>query len=291
MKGLRLLLFLVVLAHLLPAQKGSLGEEKRFAYYLFQQHLYTDCQLQLDNILLHYEMSNDVQDSLHFMYADCLSRKGANREAASQYEAIRPYSPMGGYARLLAIENYCKSGDVEYAANLMEMSSIPDSKQAPLWNYYHLSVLLMNNDVKSFLRFRSGHTDDAPFFLTKNQELDAFAVKLKKANGKSMFLAGLMSAVVPGSGKIYAGKWRQGIVSFLPLAIMGLQTWEAYDKAGIKSPRFIFFGSLFTLFYIGNIYGSAISVSVRKQEIQNEIRNEMVLNLHLALEHVLGKGN
>ena len=123
----------------------------------------------------------------------------------------------------------------------------------------------------------------------RSEELKKAELKIKKANRKSPFLAGLMSTVIPGTGKIYSGKWRQGLISMVPLTLMGFQTYEAYRLQGVKSARFIVFGGLFSLFYIGNIYGSAVSVNVRKTEIEHEVHDEVVLSLRMCLQHVFGQ--
>jgi hypothetical protein len=284
------ILFLLCCSCFVDAQRYSLAEQKRFAYYLYSQRLYDDFLLQSAQIRTRYTLSTVEQDSLFYCQASCLAFKGQHENAAGFYTQVSGTTSLGLRSRFLAAEHYCRGGNVQYARNTMN-GITADTSLVRLNDFYLASFYLFGNNVKAFREFSAAHKAEAGFFGVRWNELNAYAQRMKKAENKSMFLAGLMSAVVPGTGKIYAGKWRQGIVSIFPLAIMGLQTWEGFAKGGIKSPRFIVFGSLFSLFYIGNIWGSALSVSVRKQEIRNEVHNEMLVNLHLALEHVLGKGN
>ena len=72
---------------------------------------------------------------------------------------------------------------------------------------------------------------------------------------KSPVLAGVMSAILPGSGYIYAEHYGDGITAFLinGLFIAGTITaihQENYAVAGIV-------GGVGVPFYLGNIYGSA----------------------------------
>jgi hypothetical protein len=108
----------------------------------------------------------------------------------------------------------------------------------------------------------------------------------EKHHTKSPVLAGIMSGIVPGSGKIYAGKTGQGIASFLATAGFGLVTWENYHKLGIKNAKTIFFGGIFVANYVSNIYGSVISVKVIENEYNNTIHNQVLFQLHIPLRNV-----
>jgi TM2 domain-containing membrane protein YozV len=95
-----------------------------------------------------------------------------------------------------------------------------------------------------------------------------------------------MSAIIPGSGKIYAGQLGQGIAAFLQNAIFGLQAYEGLQKDGIKSPRFIIYGGLFTLFYIGNVWGSALSVQIKRREFNEKVDEQIIFDMHIPLRTI-----
>jgi TM2 domain-containing membrane protein YozV len=94
---------------------------------------------------------------------------------------------------------------------------------------------------------------------------------------KSEALAGVLSALVPGSGKMYVGEWGDGITALL---VTGLFTFLAYDnfKANHKTRAWIFTG-LGAFFYAGNIYGSIASAQIFNARIDLEFKNG--LNLFL----------
>jgi hypothetical protein len=54
-------------------------------------------------------------------------------------------------------------------------------------------------------------------------------------------------------------------------------------KDGVSSPRFIIYGSLFSLFYIGNIWGSALSVKIKRQEFNEKIDEQILFDMHIPL--------
>jgi TolA-binding protein len=98
---------------------------------------------------------------------------------------------------------------------------------------------------------------------------------------KSPVLAGVMSAILPGSGYIYAEHYGDGITAFLinGLFIAGTITaihQENYAVAGIV-------GGVGVPFYLGNIYGSANAA--KKWNLG--VRNEIIKKIHTTLAPLL----
>lgn len=102
---------------------------------------------------------------------------------------------------------------------------------------------------------------------------------------KSPLLAGVMSGIIPGSGKIYAGKTGEGIAAMIATTGFGLITWENYRKLGIDHVKTIFFGSIFAANYVSNIYGSVISVRIIKNDYQDAVHNQILFQLHIPLRN------
>ncbi|MBR4659808.1 MAG: hypothetical protein IKO77_00030 [Bacteroidales bacterium] len=100
---------------------------------------------------------------------------------------------------------------------------------------------------------------------------------------KSPVVAGLMSAIIPGSGKIYAGYTGEGIASLLSVGTMAAVTAENWVKYGPRNWKTILFGSLTGVFYIANIYGSCVSVSLYYDELQNAQNATVLYHIHIPL--------
>lgn len=94
-----------------------------------------------------------------------------------------------------------------------------------------------------------------------------------------------MSAIVPGTGKIYVGKPGEGIASMLATVGFGLITLENYKKLGLNNFKTIFFGSIFAANYVSNIYGSVISVKIIENNYRDGIRNQILFQLHIPLRN------
>ncbi len=117
-----------------------------------------------------------------------------------------------------------------------------------------------------------------PFSAIQREEVEPFIDLSINPSYKSPALAGILSTVIPGSGKMYAEEWGDGITSFL---VTGLLAFLAYDnfKANHSTRAWIFTG-LGAFFYAGNIYGSIATAQIFNARIDFEFTN----GLHLFLE-------
>lgn len=98
-------------------------------------------------------------------------------------------------------------------------------------------------------------------------------------------MAGLLSSVIPGLGRVYAGKTAEGIVSFLYMTAFGLTTWDFYRGAGVKSPFFILSATVSAVFYAGNIIGSAAAARRTNNEFRHEMDQRILFDLHIPLRN------
>ena len=116
-----------------------------------------------------------------------------------------------------------------------------------------------------------------PFDVLQRREVEPFIDLSVNPEYKSPALAGILSAVIPGSGKMYVGEWGDGITSLL---LTGLFAFLAYEnfKADHSTKAWIFTG-LGAFFYAGNIYGSVAAAQIFNARIDFEFGNG--LNLFL----------
>lgn len=91
---------------------------------------------------------------------------------------------------------------------------------------------------------------------------------------KSPFLAGALSTIIPGMGRVYSGDWKDGLVSLIFTAGMAFQSYRGFNKDGIKSTRGWIYGGIGTGFYLGNIYGSVKSAKNKNKKKTNLLQHE-----------------
>ena len=68
-----------------------------------------------------------------------------------------------------------------------------------------------------------------------------------------------MSAVIPGSGRIWLGHTWDGLFSLLTVALTAWVAVEGFQEGGVNSAQGWIFGALTVGFYAGNVYGSAVA--------------------------------
>ena len=129
--------------------------------------------------------------------------------------------------------------------------------------------------IKGLERLAEQYPDDPA--AKKAAEARELLTEYKKLPKKSMALAGVMSAVVPGTGYMYAEHYGDGVTAFIinALFIAGTVTAvvnENYAVAGIV-------GGVGMPFYIGNIYGSANAARKWNIGVQREFRDKVFVTL------------
>ncbi len=120
---------------------------------------------------------------------------------------------------------------------------------------------------------------DAPYLV---QQMHDISMEAQNRNRKSPFLAGALSTVVPGMGKIYTGRWKDGLFSLLLITTTGYQAYRIISEKGIDRPGAWIFGGLALGFYTGNIYGSVKSAKVYNEfeEKKYEDRVQYLLDIY-----------
>ncbi|HCX21807.1 MAG: hypothetical protein CMB80_22135 [Flammeovirgaceae bacterium] len=114
------------------------------------------------------------------------------------------------------------------------------------------------------------------------QQMYTVASEAQDRRHKSPFLAGALSTVVPGLGKIYTGRWKDGLFSLLLISTTGYQAYRIISEKGIDRPGAWIFGGLALGFYTGNIYGSVKSAQEFNQieEKKYEDRVQYLLDIY-----------
>jgi hypothetical protein len=137
---------------------------------------------------------------------------------------------------------------------------------------YQLGIYIMQCQWAESRRFADKHMDILDKTENCNKLNNLITVGLH-ANYKSPLLAGSLSAIVPGSGKVYCGKWKDAIYSFLFVTASSWLTYKSFDNKGFNFGGVVL-GSFALTFYSANIYGSVKSAKVYNQKINQSLKIE-----------------
>ena len=200
--------------------------------------------------------------------------KSYNR--TNQFEsALKSYDRLFGH---LDIKTMPASFGTEYLDGLILNNRLGEGENFVNENIYfedkpnyRLSLLLMERKWEKANSFTSQNTEVLSRSLMNIVE-QSQTIKYKKPA-----LAASMSAIIPGSGKIYAKQWKDGVVSFLLTSLSGWLTYRAFSKYGSKNVYPWIMGAITTGYYSGNIYGSYHAAknynNQREHELTSKVRD------------------
>jgi hypothetical protein len=191
------------------------------------------------------------------------------------------------FSRAAFFSAYCHSYQGRYTIAVDQLSrhATTDTNQLGLKNFELAGISLLDRDFKSFEKYSSGFNHSHFAYAGEEDHLKKYFSDLQTHRYKSPTIAGLLSFVLPGSGKIYAGRTAQGISSMFVTLTMGAMATENIVKSGWKSPQSILFSGLFSIFYIGNIYGSIFAVKYVNNAYDQNINGHLLLDMHLPLRN------
>ena len=147
-------------------------------------------------------------------------------------------------------------------------------------------LALLRGEPDAFKRASAdfGYSDFA--LVEAERKLDEIYEQRYVLPAKSPLLAAAASAVVPGLGKIYAGRIGEGIESFLVTGISGAIAAEHWVKDGPCDWKTIAATAVCAVLYIGNIYGSYVSVSIYNNNLKDAQDTAILYNIHIPLRAV-----
>ena len=237
---------------------------KKFADHLF-------CEEDYLRAIEQYELINEKlnNDTIKFKVMLGYSELGFFSESNEIFKEINDKSIFYPDAYFLSYKNQLISEPgLIIAPGINSFNSFQMKSFSKLTNISMLYEDKINITKENFM---------APFDAEDLNSVSTFYDNKVESKYKSPALAGLLSAVIPGSGKMYVGEWGDGITA---LVVTGLFAFLAYDnfKADHTTRAWIFTG-LGAFFYAGNIYGSVASAQIFNARIDFEFNNGLELFL------------
>lgn len=257
----KLFFLITLLSSLISSQQidfTSPQNIKLFADYLF-------CGKDYLRAINEYEKYLSVvdDDSVHFKVAIGYSAINDQSNAYKKFSSIKISSSFYELSRIEILKSlYLQKIDSSYFlyADLLINSQSPFSNNA--YRLKNSSLLLIKNDLPEKEIFL------IPFENEEKNKLSNFYDLKKNPLYKSEVWAGVLSAIIPGAGKIYTQEYGDGITAFI---LTGLFAYLAYTNFDHDHPtRAWIFTAIGAGFYVGNIYGSVASAQIFNARVNFE---------------------
>ncbi len=274
------LLFLLLMARTGFAQTKS---ELPFIEHLINKGHYNEVIHLIDKDSLSQE--HGPRDSLNYFKGWAHYSLKNLEQSTTSFLKVGKDSPFYLKSRFFAGYNQIFLENYTEATKIISQLDIQDEPNLSLVNFQLSGINMLQGN---WLKAKEQLLEVNPNNATLHQQaaaLEQICREQETHRSKSPLLAGLMSGIIPGSGKIYAGKTGEGIASMIATTGFGLIAWENHRKLGIASVKTIFFGGLFAASYFSGIYGSVISVKIIENEYKDAKHNQILFQLHIPLRN------
>ncbi len=239
---------------------------KKFAEYLAKSGQYDLATREFERLTFMSPENDTLKTSLLSMYR----RSGKYDEALIRGKQLYPElttmsaSSAVEYGRTLLLKSEYKSAKSFWDSNVKLSSAdktILSATSDILQDNYKSANELLQTIKPEDHRLAANYKDLAE---------QAMAIKRK-----SPAVAGIMSAIIPGTGRMYVKDWKDGIVSLFFVGTMAVQSIRGFNKSGVKSTRGWIYGGIGFGFYLGNIYGSVVSAKGYNKKSHLGIRTKI----------------
>jgi len=188
------------------------------------------------------------------------------------------YASSSGYFEGLSLWKLGRFDRAETAFDEV-VATDPASEYAPLAllgkslvSYDAKDIPGCRNELVRFLEkypqdTRADNVRETIALLDKNRELPR----------KSPVHAGVMSAFVPGSGYMYAGRYGDGVMAFIVNGLFIAGTVVSIHNENYAVAAIV--GGIGLPFYVGNIYGSANAATKWNIGVRKELRGKIAVSL------------
>ena len=244
----------------------------------------------------------DLMDFDHTLqFARYLHSSNQFTFAAQEYERLHYLYPAHSTVLYELVKNYRYGENCEQLGRSYDLFSRYGQLKQPLYTREYLNFCLtcralrpefqplaggLDESSETFYMlsyyWRTGRYDSAfaynqqhrPLLESEYEPLYSLTVRFEEQNYKSPALSLMMSAVVPGSGRAYSGRWRDAVISFVMIGTTAFTSYRAFSKKGIRSFNGWFLGGISFSFYISNLYGSFRAARNYNQQTVNRYQDE-----------------
>ena len=204
-------------------------------------------------------------------------------QASAAFDKVPKGSPFYDKSLFFNVISNAHLGRYDQSSALLESY---DGPYKELKSLEEAGIALLQGRAADFISASEGFTFSQYALTDSERQLQGVFNDRFYGRHKSPLLAAAASAVIPGLGKVYAGEFAEGISSFLTVGSLAAITAENWSRNGFTNWKTLLFGTVGAIFYIGNIYGSYVSVSIHENDLGNAQDTAILYHIHIPLRSV-----
>jgi len=246
---------------------------ERYADHLFEKGKFLESEKEYDRL---FKMDPENIFYLERLLQSLIETKQYNKaikKTDSLYSddyCICPKEIMNIYLKLKIITE-----EYESCNKYLNIKSLKDTLKVV---EYKTAIFMLKEDYEKATALLYSNSS---FSKNESKKINGLKVLLEEAGSfemKKPYIAGILSAVIPGSGKAYSDDPKNGFLAFSIIALYTWQSFRAFEEDGIGSVYGWTFGALAIIFYAGNIYGSYKS-ALKINKFENRVLKEKILEI------------
>ena len=255
---------------------------RKFADFLYEQGDYLRAVGEYQRYLF-YEPQE--REEINYRIAVCYRFGGKSAQAIQNFETLLRTYPEGQYTSQI----YYQIGATHFLMDRYDQSvrflsdalpRITDRQQhAEASQLIGLSYLMQKRWSEAGEVFREVQGSEIMRIREKAAVYNIYAENGEQLPRRSPLLAGMLSTIVPGAGRLYTGRLADALNTLFTVGLTGWQAYEGFRRDGLSSVKGWSLGTLCGVFYVGNIYGSVISARVYNRDITDEFLATLFIEL------------
>ena len=245
----------------------------KFADFLYKQGDYLRAAGEYQRYLFYQP---EKSEQIHYKIAICYRFGGKTEQAIQGFETLLRMSPESQYASRAYYQigaTYFLMDQFDQSAQFLReiLPRITDTQQrAEAEQLMGLSYLMQKQWSEADEVFKKLQESDVIPIREKAAVYHGYAEKGVGLPTRSPLLAGMLSTIVPGSGRLYTGRLGDALTTLFTVGLTGWQAYDGFHRDGLSSVKGWTLGTLCGIFYVGNIYGSVISARVYNRHVTDE---------------------
>ena len=254
----------------------------KFADFLYAQGDYLRAADEYQRYLF-YQPQESAQ--IEYKIAVCYRFGGKTEQAIQGFEALLrtdPESPLASRVYYQIGATYFLMDRFDQSARFLRdaLPRITDTQQhAESEQLIGLSYLMQKQWADAGKIFKRLRGSDITRIREKAVVYNDYAEKGENLPTRSPFLAGTLSTIAPGTGRLYTGRFADALTTLFTVGFTGWQAYDGFRRDGFSSVKGWTFGTLCGIFYVGNIYGSVISARVYNRHVTDDFLATLTVEL------------
>ncbi len=276
MRRAMVIMVAVLAALAAQAQGRTVHDEFDFVMYLIGHTMRDDAVIAVERTAL-------TGDSIDFLKGYAYYNARRLDSAAAAFGRVGEGSPLFAEAMLFASISDAHLGRYGQAADHLAHITSADAQTSNMVSYELAGLRLLQRDYDAFDALMAA-TDTSDYRIA-SEAANLLQVRhtLADRGRRSPWVAGTLSALVPGLGKVYAGNLGEGLAAFLVTGSLMAVTAENWIKECPTNWKTIAAGVLSAVFYVGNIYGSVATVKVNLHDFNQRNDVQILYDIHIPL--------